>query len=109
MSLIRHLPCGFTAAFTAKDLHVEFNVYRMISRDPVAWNKRGEKYPDPTEELAEAEIFLHGFIKWDGCSNWHFDEQDAAMIHFCGVEEAAEIGELFRQLYAIARETIEMD
>lgn len=54
------------------------------------------------ESDTPTESFLHGYVKWDGCSNWHFDEQDRIMLHFCGVKRATDIGELFRRIYQIA-------
>jgi len=57
-------------------------------------------------EILSSERFLHGSIKWDGCSNWHFDIQDDCMIHFCSAQDAAAIGVLFSELYRIADELI---
>ncbi|CAB3754323.1 hypothetical protein LMG29542_02315 [Paraburkholderia humisilvae] len=39
----------------------------------------GTSCVEPTQ-LQDAEIYLHGSVKWDGCSNWHFDEQDRVML-----------------------------
>lgn len=55
-----------------------------------------------TDFLAEAQVFLRGAIKWDGCSNWHFDEQDIGMLHFCGVGRASSIGRLMERMYDLA-------
>ena len=70
------------------------------------WNLPSGIRPDPTEDLTKAERFLHGSIKWDKCSNWHFDIQDDSMIHFCDPEQGEDIGKLFRALYSIAAELI---
>lgn len=58
----------------------------------------------PLERIAEAEVYLHGEIKWDGCSNWFFDEQERAMLHFCGSADAEKIGKLFCELYELTGE-----
>lgn len=55
----------------------------------------GQERPD------DKELFLSGFVKWDGCSNW-----DIGQKHFCGVQEAEGIGKLLRQLYEIAGQTL---
>ena len=52
-----------------------------------------------TTSLTEAEPLLEGWIKWDGCSNWEFLQG----IHFCRVERASQLAELFKRLYAWGR------
>lgn len=54
------------------------------------------------EDPLTAPTFLHGDIKWDGCSNWSFDEQDRVMLHFCGAVAATGLGRLMRRMYEIA-------
>jgi len=70
--------------------HVDFEIYEIEG-----WTSDSEpKLPlwpilgatsniELTEDLCKAERFLHGSVKWDGCSNWHFDEQDRVMLHGC--------------------------
>lgn len=48
---------------------------------------------------SDCELFLHGEVKWDGCSNWHFDEQDIAMIHFCGRQSMLDVGKVLAFCY----------
>lgn len=59
-----------------------------------------------TSDVRNADVFLHGHIKWDGCSNWHFDEQDAMMLHFCGARRTTSIGRLMAEMYRLAAATI---
>lgn len=56
---------------------------------------------------SRADVYLHGYVKWDGCSNWYFDNQDNCYLHFCGEEEAALLGEIMRTAYKITRDNIE--
>lgn len=58
--------------------------------------------PDPTDE-----IFAHGFVRADGCSNWHFDAQDQLMIHFCNREELEDIGKLLTFCFDYAADHLE--
>lgn len=87
-----------------------FEVYQIqgVCEDgQVLWIKKGAvSLPDPVESIDDAEIFLHGSIKWDGCSNWHFDEQDRIMIHGCSVDDMTNVGVLFERMCAIAKNTI---
>lgn len=62
--------------------------------------------PDPVYKTNEAEVFLSGSIKWDGCSNLRFDHQDRVMLHFCGKQEAMDIGILLGWLYELAAEMV---
>jgi hypothetical protein len=50
-----------------------------------------------THILDDADEFITGFIKWDGCSEW-----DLGNHHFCSVKQAASVGPLLRRLYEIA-------
>jgi hypothetical protein len=58
--------------------------------------------PCPVKRVSEAELFLSGSVKWDGCSNLRFDHQDNVMLHFCGRKEATSIGVLLGRLYDLA-------
>lgn len=94
----------------------EFAVYELLWLDddgrPVG-NKAGStSSPDPASSLEETQVYLHGSIKWDGCSNWLFDEQDSlpgcqSMLHFCGKQSAMNLGVLMERLYEWAAEVIE--
>jgi hypothetical protein len=97
----------FTIACKPFEHYCEFEVFEILSSEPITlWNLPSGSRPDPTDDLSKAERFLHGSIKWDGCSNWHFDIQDDCMIHFCSAQDAAAIGVLFAELYRIAGELI---
>ena len=51
-----------------------------------------------TTDFDKGMLFMRGFIKWDGCSNWGFNSTNI-MVHFCGQKEAEQMGELFSYLY----------
>jgi hypothetical protein len=54
---------------------------------------------DCTDDIDAAQPYLTGYIKWDGCSNWDYEQIDT---HFCGRGDALELGKLMDQLYTIA-------
>lgn len=62
---------------------------------------------DVTSDLEKAQIYLSGQIKWDGCADLYFDEQENAALHFCGIKDARRISCLIERLYEIAKELIE--
>jgi len=97
---IRHMKdLDFTIMATVKDYCVEFNVY-----DIVGYGEGAVKgvFDVPlfahdytgVEDIAAADRFLHGRVKWDGCSDWHFDEQDKCMLHACDRKGLQRLGEV---------------
>ena len=109
------------------DYHLEVKVYEMfVFRDvgEAGWDgsetvtpgkcPRGYAFnradycssPDTVYTTDEAQVFLSGSIKWDGCSNLRFDEQDHVMLHFCSRDEAVAVGTLLGRLYDMAKELI---
>lgn len=79
----------FTIVATVKNKYrIEFTIYNLIGRTqnghPV-WPRAGSDISscDVVDNINESEPYLHGEIKWDGCSNWYFDAQDRAMLHAC--------------------------
>ena len=87
---------------------VDFKVYDIVGRG-------GPKFDEPcyhadgyinSNEIVEttelAQVFCHGTIKWDGCCDVYFDEQDSTMLHGCGRKDLTRIGKLFDVLYDMA-------
>lgn len=58
-----------------------------------------------TEKTEDAEVFLEGFIKWDGCSHWNFHDNDC-MTHICGRRNAVAFGKLFIDMFDIAKKAL---
>lgn len=56
------------------------------------------------DPFKNGEMFLHGSIKWDGCSNWSFPSK--VMLHFWRRAETQTISPLFDLLYSIAKAEI---
>lgn len=74
---------------------------------PFVYLRRGATTSgDVVDNLAEAGRWLHGEIKWDGCSNISIDAQDDCMLHFCGRSEAVAVGGLLGALYDLAHEVM---
>lgn len=102
---IEHLPqFNFTVVVKIYDYFFEFFIYDIegwneIDKDgnvsgPL-WHKAGSTCsPDLVETLEESEVYLHGSVKWDGCSNWHFDEQNRVMLHGCCRQDIQRYGDV---------------
>ena len=112
--LIKHLPeLDFTIVAVTHECRVDFKIYEVIG-----WAESTTLgiYDVPefyiyhaenvrlTESIQEAELFLHGEVKWDGCSNWHFDEQDRGMLHGCTRQELLRFGEVMAACWDWAAE-----
>jgi len=111
----KHFPdLGFTVCATAYTHHVDFVVYDIEAwqegatpevYDMPLWHKAGApSHPDPVNCIEEAEPYLHGEVKWDGCSNWHFDEQDRIMLHGCTRHDVLRFGEVMAECWDWAAE-----
>ena len=46
--------------------------------------------------VSPERVCAQGTLKWDGCLDVSFER-----LHFCGLEQAEELGELMRQIYAL--------
>lgn len=60
----------------------------------------------PTADIDSAGVYLSGEVKWDGCSNWRFDEQDDCMLHACSREELSRFSEAMQLCYDWAKELL---
>lgn len=108
MVVIRHdKALGFTIVATPHDYHVDFVIYDIEGWvegatdgvfDVPTWHRAGSS-SDWAKTLEEAEPYLHGSVKWDGCSNWHFDEQDRVMLHGCRREDVLRFGEVMAKCW----------
>lgn len=68
--------------------------YQMPENTPL-WHKAGsDTSHDMVDKLSESEVYLHGQVKWDGCSDWHFDEQDRVMLHGCSRANIQRFGDV---------------
>lgn len=59
---------------------------------------------DTVSNLEEAQVFMSGSLKWDGCSNVKFDEQDNSMLHFCGLSGWQNLAKAIEKLHELAVE-----
>lgn len=90
--------------------HVDFKVYAIegISESgEILFHRSGAPtYPDPVDSIIDAELYLHGSVKGDGCSNWYFDEQDSCMLHGCDRGGLVALGEVMARCWDWAAELI---
>lgn len=95
------------------EYRMEFTCYEQVGIDCSPGNEGKAlftvpKFPGMDEmshSIDEAEAFISGYIKWDGCMNFRFCQQsDNLLLHVCGQEETDKISPLFARLYKLAAE-----
>lgn len=102
----------YVAVLTARDgsVFAHFKVYPLISVTP-----EGEVLVGPSvdemvsfKDATDAQVFASGSIKWDGCSNFRFDEQDRCMLHGCDREYLVNVGQVLARVHDEALALIEV-
>lgn len=86
------------------DYKVDFLVYEQHeigAEDKVLY---GEETGNLTSSIEEADVYLSGFVKWDGCSNWEFNAQEECMLHFCDRDSLGYISKVMQKCYDITAE-----
>ena len=56
--------------------------YMLPGGEPCFETADASSSSDTTEDADKAEVLASGFIKFDGCSHWSF--QNDTMLHLCG-------------------------
>lgn len=57
---------------------------------------------DSINGLEDAQPYLTGFIKWDGCSHFYFGDQ--GYLHLCGLNEIDKLREILNRLMDRAKD-----
>lgn len=104
---------GYSAQIETFKHYMYFRIAAITATD-IFHLKTGEKCHRSWRDAQEEEVYditkstpyMSGHIKWDGCSNIQFDEQNNAMLHFCGKTDATNIGVLIARLYDLASKSI---
>jgi hypothetical protein len=90
---------------------VNYTIYEIVGMTgPHGWSEEGRALfqkagcdsMEPIEDIARAETFAHGSVKWDGCSNWEF--QKDCMIHACDREGLERIGNVLTRCWDLTAE-----
>lgn len=62
---------------------------------PMLHRKDSPTSPDGVATFAEADYFLKGTVKWDGCSDWSLsDNAEGYLLHACDREALLNIGKI---------------
>ena len=98
---------SFTVVAITHDYYVDYVIYDHEGEDSegnfLFHKKDSKRYPDPVESIVEADVFIHGEVKWDGCSHWYFDEQDNCMLHGCCKKDIIRFGLILGECYELTK------
>ncbi len=110
------LNLGFTVRARADRYRADFQIYDIVALPHTdksgiehgpGWTRAGAtEILDWVSDLDEARVFAHGRVKWDGCSDWHFDEQEQCMLHGCSRRDIQRIGDVLGKCWDLASELI---
>ena len=82
---------------------VDYKIYQvegvLASYEPIFHRAGSRSYPDPVDTFDESEVYVSGSVRRDGCSNWHFDEQDRAMLHGCTKFDLLNLGKILAECW----------
>lgn len=90
---------GFYVVATPEEYHVEYKIYTVAGREFDGTDYTIPVFRNETTTPEHAEVFAHGFVKWDGCSNWDFDACQCLMIHACSRKNLTNIGEVLARCW----------
>ena len=66
-----------------------------------------EEYEAAEQNLEAKHMFLEGFVRWDGCTNYIASEHRTNMMsHACTREELVNVGTLLGRVWDLAAEEI---
>jgi hypothetical protein len=95
---------SFTVVAEVHEYRVEYKMYDIVGwdggntqgvNDRPLWTRAGaHSSGDYVETWEESEVYLSGHVKWDGCSNWCFDEQNRCMLHACCKSDVQRFGDV---------------
>ncbi len=96
---------SITVTFDVQEYHVEFRAVEITATNITesnfkadrGWPKKGGHGPlDIVYDPAQAERFIEGFVKWDGCSEVSFD----GSMHLCGKEDINQLADGLKRIHA---------
>jgi hypothetical protein len=104
----KHFPNRYTVVATPSDYHVAYKIYEIAGWAGKTSDKNldtplyGEDF---TEGIDGIDTVISGSVKWDGCSNWSFDETARGhMTHGCSKEDILSIGLILGECWEWTKE-----
>jgi hypothetical protein len=87
----------------------EFELYEVVAWEGKNFDQKLYERKESTQSgdfsengLEDAQPYLTGFIKWDGCSHFYFG--DDGYLHLCGLDEIEKLGVVLERLKTRAKD-----
>ena len=96
---------GFSVRVEYHSHRCDFWLYETVLYDDGV--RRFSDENDRHCEADKAAVYLHGEVKWDGCSNWYFDECDRCMLHKCDRDTLKVFSELMLRCWDHTSQSLE--
>jgi hypothetical protein len=98
----------FAVRIKPGDYSVDYEIFEIVGttlNGEILFERDGAtSRPDAVESIDEAQLYAHGSVKWDGCSNWYFDITDDCMLHACGRETLLNLGKILEACWMMTKE-----
>jgi len=97
---------NFTVDYDVGSAWVNFKVYEITGHQrgstdkfdvPVYEALDAKSSDDETLDINKANIFMHGTIKWDGCSHLNFGQE--GYLHICGNRQIKLLKDIIDTVY----------
>lgn len=75
------------------------------SNKPLYWRKGADSSSDHTDDFSQAERYVEGSVKWDGCSHVSFGDEYAT-LHVCGRADCDKLALILATIYERCGELI---
>ncbi len=109
---------NFTAICNENPYYMGFKLYQITgmevsTTDPKKFDiphyqcKNARTNSDTTTDIEKAQVYVSGGLKWDGCCNFRFDEQENCMLHTCGKKGMTDIGKALERVHDLGSELIQ--
>ena len=104
---------GETTCFTrrlivwrAYDYRLEFEVHEKSAEESDGTPLFGDcMSPGPSKEPCASSLLWSGFVKWDGCTQWHPGE-DAQPMHYDDAADVPDLRAIILQLWRLAAQHV---
>ena len=93
---------GITVRYRVCEAFVEFFAAEVLylAENRRWYGRKGDFSPmnNPTKELDEAERLIEGSVKWDGCANYNFGD-DNGYLHLCGAINVDDLAKVITEIH----------
>ena len=104
---------GATVRYLLNDygVAVDFFAAEILGREgdtnkPLYWRKGSDSSEDNTSNFSDAERYVEGSVKWDGCSHVSFGDENG-YLHLCGRADFDKLAEVLTTIHERCGEIIQ--